>query len=98
MFILSSCNNEETNEAKITFQDHDFFYQLFIKHGKISHARPVAKKERMNLGVTFSFFSNSKHSKTTEANYQSLKQFPISFLFTHLGENQSLKEKVIERT
>ena len=41
---VSSCNNEETNEAKI--KDHDFFYQLFTKHGKISHVRPVAKKER----------------------------------------------------
>ena len=58
----------------------------------------LPKRKQMNLGVTFSFFSNSKHSKTTEANYQSLKQFPISFLFTYLGENQSLKKKVIERT
>ena len=42
---VSSCNNEETSEAKIIFQDHGFFYQLLIKHGKISYVRPVAKKE-----------------------------------------------------
>ena len=34
----------------------------------------LPKRKRINLGVTFNFFSNSKHSKTTEANYQSPKQ------------------------
>ena len=43
---VSSCYKEETNEAKIKFQDHDLFYQLFTKHRKISDVRPVAKKER----------------------------------------------------
>ena len=59
----------------------------------------LPKRKRINLGVIFSFFSNSKHMKPTQANTQSPKQSShrISFLFAHLGENQSLKKMVFKR-
>ena len=40
----------------------------------------LPKRKRINLGVTFSFFSNSKHRKTTQANYRS----PLEAIFPAL--------------
>ena len=53
----------------------------------------LPKRKRMNLGVTFSFFSNSKHSKTTEANYQSLKQSSHLFSLCSSGWKSVAQEK-----
>ena len=58
----------------------------------------LPKRKRMNLGVTFSFFPTVNTAKPRKLTIKAPSNLPISFLFAHLGENQSLKKKVIERT
>ena len=58
---VSSCNKEETNEAKIKFQDHDLFTSYLPSIEKSVTYGLLPKRKGINLRVTFSLFSNSKH-------------------------------------
>ena len=60
----------------------------------------LPKRKRMNLGVTLALvsFPTVNTAKPRKLTIKASSNLPISFLFTHLGENQSLKKKVIERT
>ena len=82
-------------KQKLDFKTMIFFTSYLSSLEKSVTYDLLPKRKRINLGVTFSFFSNIKHRKTTQANYQSPKQSSQLFSLCLSGWKSVAQDKGI---